>query len=275
MTNITSLPNNMYLVELTANEQHTALTSEFNSRVAQTTYNLYKELFALIKEKNLGTPTRIWNYVPRINEMSEADVSATDKERYRQFNNGRLRAFTAYAPRDAAGEMIRPAATGVGSGNDALTIYCLVTKDELTHIENARQTSVYHYPGTYGSSTPSFSRATLMKRGSLETVFISGTASIIHSETQHVEDVVKQTEESLLNIEYLLSEENLKKYHVRGFSLNTIQSLKVYVRNTSDYALIKQTIESKIDSHVPVIYVNRDICRSDLLVEIEGIATRG
>ena len=274
MKNIINLSNNLSLVELSANENNTHITGSYNSKIAQTTYNLYNELFSLIKEHNLGTPTRIWNYVPHINDLCDAEISDIDRERYRQFNKGRLDAFTQYAPRDTQGTIIRPAATGVGSFEEELKIYCLVTTDKTTNIENARQVSSYKYSQVYGSSTPSFSRGTILRTKNSEIVFISGTASIIYSETMHIGDVVKQTEESINNIEYLISDENLRKYDTKGFSLNDITSLKVYVRNVSDYESVKKTIESRITKPVTTLYVKSDICRKDLLVEIEGIASR-
>jgi chorismate lyase / 3-hydroxybenzoate synthase len=274
MKNIVHLSNNLSLVELSENENNIQITDKYDTKLAQTTYNLYEKLFSVIKEHNLGTPARIWNYVPHINKLCGAEIPDIDRERYRQFNKGRLDAFTKFAPRDANGTIIRPAATGVGSFEEEFRISCLVTTDKTINIENARQISSYKYPPIHGSSTPSFSRGTIMQTQDNEILYISGTASIINSQTMHKGDVEKQTEESLNNIDFLLSEENISKYGVKGFSLNNITSLKVYFRNVADYILIKNTIASKISQPIPIVYVNADICRRDLLVEIEGIVSR-
>ncbi len=109
--------------------------------------------------------------------------------------------------------------------------------------------------------------------GADSTIFISGTASITHSETRHIGDAVGQTHETLDNISALISEENHARHGLpgRGTTLEGLGVIRVYVKNASDYADIRAVCQKRLGS-LPMTFVVADVCRPDLLVEIEGIA---
>ena len=90
---------------------------------------------------------------------------------------------------------------------------------------------------------------------------------------QTVGDVVAQTHESLDNIEALISEDNLDRHGLPGFgsSLEGLGMVRVYVKRNEDYPRIQAVCAKRI-GEVPTIYVTADVCRPELLVEIEGIA---
>lgn len=48
-------------------------------------------------------------------------------------------------------------------------------------------------------------------------------------------------------------------------------ALRVYIKKKEYFATVKTEID-KVWSKITAIYVQADICRSELLVEIEGIA---
>jgi enamine deaminase RidA (YjgF/YER057c/UK114 family) len=104
-------------------------------------------------------------------------------------------------------------------------------------------------------------------------VFVSGTASIIDSESQHLEDPAKQTEQTLDNIAVLIEGENLARHGISGVAcgLSNLESVRVYVKRPSELELIRQVCERRLPE-VPTIYTVADVCRPELLVEIEGIA---
>jgi hypothetical protein len=135
----------------------------------------------------------------------------------------------------------------------------------VTPVENPRQVSAYEYPAQYGPK-PAFSRASILG----DTLFISGTASIVGHETVHVDDVTGQTRETLANIEALVGEANRISGAGR-FDMSTL-AYKVYVRHATDLPLI----QSQLHTLTQVLYLQADICRQDLLVEIEAVgrATR-
>ena len=140
-------------------------------------------------------------------------------------------------------------------------------------LENPRQTSAFDYAEHYSPKTPKFCRAMALSCGNYATIFISGTASITNSETRHVGDAVAQTHETLDNIAALISEENLCHHGLPGLgtSLEGLGLVRVYIKREEDYANVRAACEKRL-GELPTIYAMADVCRPDLLVEIEGIA---
>ena len=114
--------------------------------------------------------------------------------------------------------------------------------------------------------TAGFSTATCTRAG-----FISGTASIVGHRSIHVGDTAAQTRETLTNIAALLKEANRVDPAAR-FSLESL-AYKVYVRRPGDVPVIRGQLAAAFDSGTRVIYLQADICRQDLLVEIEATGT--
>ena len=140
-------------------------------------------------------------------------------------------------------------------------------------LENPRQTSAFDYAEHYSPKTPKFSRGMALSCGNYATIFVSGTASITNSETRHVGDAVAQTHETLDNIAALISEENLCHHGLPGLgaSLEGLGLVRVYIKREEDYANIRAACEKRL-GELPTIYAMADVCRPELLVEIEGIA---
>ena len=220
------------------------------------TEEAYREIFSTLNELGYPHLARVWNYLPQIN------VETQGLERYRQFNSARRNALVAYK-RDLTGNVPAACALGATAGSP-LVIYFLASRQAATPIENPRQVSAYEYPPQYGPK-PAFSRASILE----QLLFISGTASIVGHETVHVGDVAAQTRESLANIEALLGEAN----RVSGTNRFGLENLayKVYVRNSEDLALIQSNLQTALGTRTQIIYLQADICRQDLLVEIEAI----
>jgi enamine deaminase RidA (YjgF/YER057c/UK114 family) len=224
------------------------------------TSEAYREIFATLDELAYPHLLRVWNYLPQIN------VDTHGMERYRQFNSARLSALVA-SGRDVTGNV--PAACALGSVNGSpLVIYFLASRVAPTAIENPRQVSAYEYPPQYGPK-PAFSRASVLRKASGSILFISGTASIVGHQTMHAGDVAAQTRETLVNIEALLGEANRVSGAPR-FGLETL-AYKVYVRNSADLPLIQSQLHTALGREAQVVYLQADICRQDLLVEIEAI----
>ena len=104
-------------------------------------------------------------------------------------------------------------------------------------------------------------------------ISISGTASITASETQHIGNVEKQTEETLLNITALISPENLARAGLAGYgaTLQDLSVVRAYIKHPEDYADVRRVCERQLNG-TPVIYTIGDVCRDDLLVELEAAA---
>jgi len=225
----------------------------------------YRDLFRTLEQA--GTPhlQRIWNYLPRIN----ADGGGL--ERYRQFNLGRQEAF--FEAGRAAFEGA-PAACALGIRQGSLCIRFLAGQIAPLPIENPRQVSAYRYPETYGPRSPTFSRAALAELGGGDVaLFISGTASIIGHETVHLGDVRAQTAETLRNLTAVIDAANSRTS--ARFALPALEAV-VYVRHVADAPVVRQVLVDALGEDAPTVrqavYLEADICRQDLLVEIEAHA---
>jgi chorismate lyase/3-hydroxybenzoate synthase len=97
---------------------------------------------------------------------------------------------------------------------------------------------------------------------------VSGTASIVGHETIHQGDVVAQTRETLANIRALLDEANRVVGSAR-YSPDGLK-LKVYVRQPGDLKAIEAVLTAALPESTSIVYLQADVCREDLLVEIEA-----
>ncbi len=228
------------------------------------TEQAYREIFSVLDSVGYGHLLRVWNYLPEIN------VDTFGTERYWQFNKARRDALIACG-RDVSGNV--PAACALGSATGSpVVIYFLASKSAPIAVENPRQISAYQYPAKYGPR-PVFARASLLEEASATMLFISGTASIVGHETFHVGDAGAQTRESLINIEALLGEANRVARAAR-FALGSL-AYKVYVRHLADLPTIQDQLSAALGSSARIVYLKADICRHDLLVEIEAIGGHG
>ena len=221
----------------------------------------YQEIFDVLNETEHRHLIRIWNYLPEINAEAGGD------ERYRHFNSARQMAFRK-SGRAIMGTV--PAASALGSpAGSPISIYFLAARRPPRMIENPRQTSAYHYPPKFGRHSPIFSRACVWGESGGGKLFVSGTASIVGHETIHSGDVIAQTRETMINISALLDEAN----RVVGAARYSLQGLKlkVYVRRPSDLAAIEATLAELLRPAAGIVYLQADVCREDLLVEIEAV----
>lgn len=237
-----------------------AIRRDAQAVVDEVTLDAYREMVGFVREAGYPHFLRIWNHLARINEEDRG------LERYRRFSIGRHEAFRE------AGYLFEndlPAASAVGSHDDALTIYFVASNRKPVAIENRRQISAFAYPPQYGPKSPSFSRASIVDWGNRSQLFLSGTASIVGHESVHIDDVSKQLGETFRNIDELLARASTTS--AKLFTRETMTSMKVYVRRAADVSLIEDSISAMLPD-LPVVYVEADICRKELLLEIEAIA---
>lgn len=220
----------------------------------------YDTLLPFAGEMGFPHYLRIWNYIPDIN----GDLDGV--ERYKRFCVGRHAGFEKFVlPQDRF-----PAASGVGSDSDEILIYFLAARDAGIQLENPRQVSAFHYPPRYGARSPSFSRAMVKDWGTGKHLYISGTASIVGHESRHHDGVLPQLAESLRNMSTLVHSAGTE----HGLSIQCLaqlSQLKVYVRNEHDLERIRDHMNVQLGSGVPIIYLGGDLCRKNLLVEVEGL----
>ncbi len=221
----------------------------------------YDRIFRLLEAQQLPHLWRVWNY------MADINAETHGLERYRQFNVGRQDAFLAHH-RSATGNV--PAACAIGLADGPLSIAFLAGQAPVVPFENPRQVSAYHYPSEYGPRAPTFSRAALVQPSGQELLFVSGTASILGHRTMHPDDVAAQGREAMANIAAVVAEVN-RAVRSRPFALDELV-YRVYVRHAADFPVVRDALASRLGA-AEVRYVQADICRADLLLEIEAMAT--
>jgi enamine deaminase RidA (YjgF/YER057c/UK114 family) len=221
----------------------------------------YADVFRCLARLGFVHIIRIWNYLPGINR------EAGGLERYRHFNEARQRAFKSFRGL-VNGNVPAACALGLPPGG-LLAIYFLASADEGTAIESPRQIPAYDYPPQYGAFSPTFSRATLTRAPAQPMLFVSGTASIVGHRTVHAGNVLAQTRETLLNIRALVAEAN----RVAGRQLFTAEQLKykAYLRHPGDRQIVVDELRQTLRPAAPIVYLNADVCRAELLVEIEAV----
>ncbi len=214
------------------------------------TQQAYESIMSLLYEEGFPHPFRFWNYLPGIN------YGNGDEEVYKKFCTGRLNAFEnlGIAPESF------PSASALGHHTDGAVIYVFASNVTPQHFKNTMQVNAYDYPRQYGISSPSFARATALKLNQSPFLFISGTASIIGHQTVEAGDLERQLEVTLNNIEHLLEHANPDNRRLATF--------KVYVRHQEHVARTERWLRERYPD-VKAVFTIADICRKDLLVEIE------
>ena len=103
-------------------------------------------------------------------------------------------------------------------------------------------------------------------------IYISGTAAI-RGEASLRTDVVQQGVTTMENIDCLTSAENQARHGVPTPKECEYEMLRVYVKHEAGW----QQVEAWLRENYPcsdVAFVVADICREELLIEIEGIAKK-
>jgi len=226
------------------------------------TEDIYTRLIKEALSQGYTDIVRTWNYVPDIN------LGSADTERYRQFTLGRAIAFDRLGFRDSK----LPAGTGIGGdASIPLSITLLVTRKPCRRVENPRQISAYNYPKQYGPRSPSFSRAVLIGNTEKPLLLVSGTASIVGHETMHT-GLAEQAGETCANIRTL---QDVAAAHLqidkRMQATGQGTYLRIYLRNDSDTDAALTALQGLIKEAEGYVVLQGDICRDDLLLEIEAV----
>jgi len=230
-------------------------TGQFQQRALEH----YMKLFALLDESGYPNLLRVWHYLPQIH------LEEDGLERYRRFSVARHDAFVR-SGRDIARDA--PAASAVGKHGGSVVFVFLAGKRRGTPIENPRQMSAYRYPAQYGPRGPSFARAACVAWGQQEQLYVSGTASIVGHESRHAGDVGSQAEETIRNLCALLNAARVSAGTAQWQRL----LFKVYLRPGVAPDPVLQPLRHTFGDRPDVLVLEADICRRELLLEIEAIA---
>jgi chorismate lyase/3-hydroxybenzoate synthase len=211
----------------------------------------YANLRQFVDQRAERHVQRVWNYLGAINRGSG------DAERYKHFCDGRARGMGTFF-----GEGF-PAATAIGhlGADHRLQVYLLACDQPGSRVENPRQVSAWRYPRQYGRTPPSFARA--MSLPAQDALAISGTAAVVGHASAHEDDLEAQLGETLTNLEALLTSAGMPAVFDSG------SVLKTYVRHGADATQVRAFLRGRLPG-VPTLLLQGDICRSELLVEIDG-----
>jgi len=220
---------------------------------ARYAYCLLREWIAASRTPHV---LRMWNYLDAINSGNG------DAERYRQFCRGRADGMASLF------EHGFPAATAIGvrSGRRVLQVYWLAARLRGAALENPRQISAWRYPREHGPSAPTFARAMRAPTHSPQ-LYISGTAAIVGHVSHHHDDLPAQLDETLTNFASLMEAAGVPAR--ARFGSHSV--LKGYVRNDAEAGAVVARLRERLPASTPVLLLHGDICRRELLIEIDGI----
>jgi hypothetical protein len=241
----------------------------------------FAEQLLMAEDLNFGHIYRQWNYIPDILHIS--NISGSDKQNYQIFNE--IRSIFYERPLFKSGF---PAATGIGCKYGAVTIDFIAFENHTENIKSIAssiQKNAFEYSndmligfalnGSADKATPLFERAKFSNIDSKE-VWISGTASIENQETKFTDDVEKQTLHTLKSIFALIDDKSLSNNNIIPLSKKPLkdcfQQMTAYIKYQSDIPKVKEIVNSSLPN-TPCVFVNADICRDNLLVEIEGLVS--
>lgn len=224
----------------------------------------YRTLLRLTQEWHLY---RIWNYIPGINEVRGG------LERYQQFNIGRWAAFESIYGWDLRSFM--PAASAVGLQGDTAVLIFQAGRTRAEYLENPSQIPAYHYPADYGPRPPGFARGVVADCPAHRLALLSGTASIEGHRSIGAGDLKAQLRVTQHNIETMLRRMRAaaawKPALWERDGIGQAQ-FKCYLRHPEHLPQVRQWLRESCGQDDHFSYVQADICRSDLDVEIEGHA---
>ena len=199
---------------------------------------------------------RIWNYLAAITQGD------SDDERYKQFCAGRAAGMEGFFDDDY------PAATAIGrlDGQKILQVYWLAARCSGVALENPRQLSAYRYPRQYGPRPPRFARALLAQTQPAQ-LHLSGTAAVVGHVSQHAGDCAAQLDEIFTNLDVLFRS---AAQHGTAADLSHAV-LKIYLRNPADRVMVEAGLHAQIPAGTPWLLLYGDVCRAELLIEIDGV----
>lgn len=228
-------------------------------------YDQSKDVFRmseeLLEKENFPIETiiRQWNYIENITGFDGPD------QHYQMLNNARSDFYSKTNWSNGY-----PAATGIGTnlGGIVVDFDAAVFACEncfATPIDNKLQVAAHAYSeevlhrANHHKTTPKFERAKSMTFNDRRLIYISGTAAIRGEESLFGVGLKRQLDITMENIFQLTGDATLKM-------------LRVYLKDKSFFNEAEKSL-SAYELNIPVSYMCADVCRDELLIEIEGIAT--
>ncbi|MFP5287027.1 MAG: pteridine-dependent deoxygenase like protein, partial [Thermoanaerobaculia bacterium] len=137
-------------------------------------------------------------------------------------------------------------------------------------VDNPRQIAPYRYSRRYGPLPPCFARATVIHPPhGAPLALVGGTASIVGEQSVHPGDLERQTDETLTNLAALLRAAGMPEH---SSALAAFRDVRVYFPDPRRVDELRVLLKNAFPGAESIEWVRADICRAELLVEIEGVA---
>ncbi|MDQ8186640.1 Rid family hydrolase [Pelagicoccus sp. SDUM812002] len=187
---------------------------------------------------------------------------------YGEFNCIRTKHFKEAGIYATGKDPVFPASTGIQGRFSDEEIFVDVLglgkggSENAFRMEQVVTTSRQHQAFGYGSA---FSRAMAVCHEGFRAVYVSGTASInTRGESTYIGNAEMQALDTLLNIAALLGDQ--------GGGLADVCTGTVYCKNREAYAAYRSVLQKLRIADMPLVCVEADVCRHELLIEIELVA---
>lgn len=243
---------------------------DLNLPVREQSEQAFRKAEEILKaeQMNFGDIVRQWNYLENITDIAHGNQC------YQDFNDVRTLFYASSEWKSGY-----PAATGIGTRHGGVLIDFNAVSGgvDIAPLDNDWQRAAHVYSDEVLISrradrergTPKFERGKSLSDCRRKVIYISGTAAIRGEESVATGDVLSQTEITLENIQHLIGlEEGREKLPEHSGKLGL---LRVYLKNEEDAPAVKADLD-KLCPDIPIVYLYADVCREELLVEIEGIA---
>ncbi len=243
-----------------------------NASIKEQSEVVFSKIASILKGENCPTEriVRQWNYIEQITCQKDGE------QNYQLFNDARSQFYTT----GTWSEIGYPAATGIGttSGGIVVDFNAIIEGDcDIKPIDNPLQIAAHDYTKNVllgektAKTTPKFERAKSVTSAKDRLIYISGTAAI-RGEKSLLSNAAEQTLLTMENIDHLISIENQELFKVANAGKVSYSYLRAYIKYPTDFEAVRDKMNELISSEIPVIYLYSDVCRDELLVEVEAIA---
>ncbi len=224
------------------------------------------EKILVLENFPLNSIIRQWNYIENITAVTNG------YQNYQEFNDSRSQFY-----KKTNWDHGYPAATGIGTNLGGIMIEIIAFMGaEMVNlaIDNPLQVAAYKYsqgvlrgfsdPFFSQHTTPKFERARIVG----QTVYISGTAAIRGERSVFDDDIVDQVFITMQNIDHLIS----SSIYPTNLTSSEFQIYRIYVKNRSQMKEVNDYMTANYPG-LNSFLVCADICREELLIEVEGITS--
>ncbi|MBN1782778.1 hypothetical protein JW948_16700 [bacterium] len=243
---------------------HGAAATGDNSRKAQTE-RMFDRAMSILRDQGATYRhvVRTWIYLEDILDWYGL-FNEVRNEKYHDF--GLI--HDTRDDRRIAEKIYLPASTGIHGINHVrasgtMDVFAIVQGDasctEIIPITGEKQNSAFRY----GSA---FSRAMTIREADATQILVSGTASIDEEgNTVYKNDTRAQILKTFEVIDALIGREHA--------ALSDIAKATVFLKNARDHELYLKTLDECGLPDLPAVVVQADVCRDDLLFELDAVAT--